>query len=150
MNYVSHHGVIQGSTTTPLRVVTNSSLNNGGRSLNDCLPTGPNSLNPMLEIMLRFRCHECGMIFDLTKAYNSLHTGLVERHLRRFVYRFDPADEWQDFAFDCVVFGDNPAANLLEIGQNMTADAVEYIDPVAARKLKVDSYVDDNLSGGTV
>ena len=90
-----------------------------------------------------------GMIFGLTKAYNSLHTGLVERHLRRFVYRFDPADNWEDFAFDCVAFRDNPAANLLETGRDMTADAGEYIDPVAARKLKEDSYVDDNLSGGS-
>ena len=148
VNYISHHGVVQDSMTTPLRVVTNSSLNNGGRSLNDCLPTGPNSLNPMLDIMLRFRCHECGMISDLTKAYNCLHTGPVERHLRRFVYRFDPTDVWQDYAFDVVAFGDNPAANLLEIGRNMTADAGEYIDPEAARKLKEDSYVDDNLTGG--
>ena len=29
VNYISHHGVVQASTTTPLRVVTNSSLNNG-------------------------------------------------------------------------------------------------------------------------
>ena len=35
-------------------------------------------LGPMLDIMIRFRCHEVGMMFDLTKAYNSLHTGTVE------------------------------------------------------------------------
>ena len=149
VNYISHHGVEQDSATTPLRVVTNSSLNNGGRSLNDCLPTGPNSLNPMLDITLRFRCHEAGLVFDLTKAYNSLHTGPVERHLRRFVYRFDPAGEWEDFAFDVVAFGDNPAANLLETGRDMVADAGKHIDPVASNKLKKDSYVDDNIGGGT-
>ena len=129
MNYISHHGVVQDSTTTPLRVVTNSSLNNGGRSLNDCLPTGPNSLNPMLDIMVRFRCHQVGLIFDLTKAYNSLHTGLVERNLRRFVSRFDPTVAW-DYAFDCVAFGDNPAANLLEIGRDMTADQLYFLHHV--------------------
>ena len=69
-------------------------------------------MNPMLDIMLRFRCHEA----DLTKAYNALHTGPIERHLRRFVYRFDPTSNWEDFAFDRVVFGDNPAANLSVIG----------------------------------
>ena len=149
INYISHHGVVQDSTTTPLRIVTNSSLNNGGKSLNSCLPTGPNSLNPMMDIMLRFRCHEVAMMFDLSKAYNSLNTGLIERHLRRFVYRFDPTDDWSDYSFDCVAFGDNHSANLLEIGRNMVADAGEFIDPVAARKLKDDSYVNDNLSGGS-
>ena len=46
-NYISHHGVEQDSVTTPLRIVTNSSLKNGGRSLNDCLISGPNSINSM-------------------------------------------------------------------------------------------------------
>ena len=150
INYISHHGVMRpDSTTTPLRIVTNSSLKNGIRSLNECLIRGPNSLNSMMDIALRFRCHECGMVFDLTKAYNSLKTGPVERNLRRFVWRFSPDDEWEDWAFDCVAFGDLPAANLLEIGRDLTADEGEEIDPVAARKIKVDSYVDDNVSGGS-
>ena len=92
VNYISHHGVIQDSVTTPLRIVTNSSLKNGTFSLNECLARGPNSLNSMLEISLRFRCHEEGMVFDLTKAYNALKTGPVEKNLRRFVWRFSPED----------------------------------------------------------
>ena len=122
INYISHHGVEQDSVTTPLRIVTNSSLKNGGKSLNDCLISGPNSLNSMFDIMLRFRCHESGLVFDLTKAYNSLKTGPIERHVRRFIWRFSPDDPWADFAFDCVAFGDCPAANFLEIGRNMTAE----------------------------
>jgi hypothetical protein len=149
LNYISHHGVEKPSPTTPLRIVTNSSLNNGGNSLNGCLIGGPNSLNPMLDIALRFRCHECGMVFDLTKAYNSLHTGPVERHLRRFIWRFSPDEVWQDFAFDSVAFGDLPAANFLEIGRDMTADAGCDIDKEASVKIKRDSYVDDNISGGS-
>ena len=149
VNYISHHRVIQDSVTTPLRIVTNSSLKNGKYSLNECLARGPNSLNSMLDIALRFRCHEEGMVFDLTKAYNALKTGPVEKNLRRFVWRFSPEDEWQDFAFDCVAFGDIPAANLLEIGRNLTADEGWEIDPIAARKIKDDSYVDDNVGGGT-
>ena len=148
-NYISHHGVITDSVTTPLRIVTNSSLKNGKWSLNECLVRGPNSLNPMLNIALRFRCHEVGMVFDLTKAYNSLITGPVERHLRRFIWRFSPNETWREFAFDRVAFGDLPSANLLEIGRNLTADVGRDIDPTAARKIKFDSYVDDNVSGGS-
>ena len=70
---------------------------------------GPKSLNSMLDITIRFRCHECGMVSDLTKAYNALKTGPVEKHLRRFVWRFKPEDDWGDFGFDCVAFGDLPA-----------------------------------------
>ena len=148
INYISHHGVEQPSVTTPLRIVTNSSLKNGGKSLNDCLIKGPNSLNSMFDIMLRFRCHESGLVFDLSKAYNSLKTGDTEKHLRRFIWRFDPDGPWKDFAFDSVHFGDCPAANFLEIGRDMTADAGRDIDEVAAEKIKNSSYVDDGVLGG--
>ena len=56
--YVTHHCVLKDSVTTPLRVVTNSSFDNNGNSLNSCLPKGPNSLNDMYAITLRFRCYE--------------------------------------------------------------------------------------------
>ena len=148
VNYISHHGVEQDSVSTPLRIVTNSSLKNGGKSLNDCLITGPKSLNSMFDIMLRFRCHESGLVFDLSKAYNCLKTGPVERHLRRFIWRFSPDDQWQDFAFDCVHFGDCPAANCLEVGRDMTAEAGRYLDSIAADKIINDSYVDDGVTGG--
>ena len=85
------------------------------------------------------------MVFDLTKAYNALKTGPVERNLRRLVWRWSPNDAREDFAFDVVAFGDVPAANLLEIGRNLTADEGWEIDPVAARKIKGDSYVDDSV-----
>ena len=149
MNYISHHGVERDSATTPLRIVTNSSLNNHGNSPNGCLIRGPNSLNPMVDIALRFRCYECGLTFDLTKAYNSLKTGLTEKHLRRFVWRFDQNENWQDFAFDVVHFGDLPAANLLELARDITADAGFNIDKEAAEKIKRDSYVDDCVTGGS-
>ena len=149
VNYISHHGVEKPSVTTPLRIVTNSSLKNGSTSLNGCMIAGPNFLNSMMDIGLRFRCHETGMVFDLTKAYNSLLTGPIEKNLRRFVWRRSPDEEWEDWAFDCVAFGDLPAANFLEIGRNLTADFGKDIDPIASKKIKKDSYVDDNVSGGS-
>ena len=148
-NYISHHGVEQDSLSTPLRIVTNSSLKNGGKSLNDCLITGPKSLNSMFDIMLRFRCRESGLVFDLSKAYNCLKTGPVERHVRRFIWRFEQSEPWQDFAFDCVAFGDCPAANCLEVARDLTAEAGRQIDPIAADKIIKDSYVDDGVTGGT-
>ena len=60
----------------------------------------------------------------------------MERNLRIFVWRFNPEDDLEDYAFDVVAFGDVPAANRLEIGRNMTADAGWHIDPVAAQKTK--------------
>ena len=147
--YVSHHPVLKDSVTTPVRVVSNSSFNNAGNSLNKCIASGPNSLNPMIDVMLRFRCWPIAVQFDLAKAYNTLRTGLVERHMRRFVWRFDPSTPWEDYALDRVHFGDACAATQLEVAKNMIAQHGSYIDPVASQRIQDDVYVDDGLTGGT-
>ena len=146
--YITHHGVLKDSVTTPLRVVTNSSFNNCGNSLNSCLPKGPNSLNDMLAITLRFRCHEQAFMFDLSKAYNTMRTGVVEKHLRRFVWRFSEDEEWQDYGIDRVHFGDLSAACQLEVSKKMVAELGREIDHEAADKIINDMYVDDGATGG--
>ena len=103
----------------------------------------------MFAVTIRFRCYESGLVFDLSKAYHSMLTGLVEKHVRRLVWHFSPDDPWQEFGFDTVAFGDKPAATLLEICKDVTVDAGENIDLVAAKKLKEDSYVDDFVTGGS-
>ena len=146
--YITHHAVLKDSVTTPVRVVSNSSFNNRGNSLNSCLATGPNSLNPMMDVMLRYRCRLVGIQFDLAKAYNTLRTGPVERHLRRFLWRFDPSEPWQDYALDRLHFGDASAATQLEVGKDLVAEMGKEIDAEAAQRIHDDLYVDDGLTGG--
>ena len=103
----------------------------------------------MVDILVRFRSYEIGLLFDLTKAYNSMHTGVIEKHLRRLVWRFSPSDQWKDYGFVVVAFGDRPAAEFLELARGLTADAGKHLDSEASRKLKNDSYVDDGVTGGS-
>ena len=77
-----------------------------------------------MDVMLRFRCYQIALQMDLAKAYNTLRTGLVERHLRRFVWRFNPTEPWQDYALDRVHFGDAPASTQLEVGKNILSLAL--------------------------
>ena len=137
--YVSHHPVLKYSVSTPVRMVTNSIFPNGGSSLNQCLAAGPNSLNSMLAVLLRFRSWEVVFHYDLSKAYNSMKTGLTERHLRRFVWKFADESDWTDFAFDVVHFGDRSAACQLEVAKDLIADTYEYIDPEAAQRIGDDT-----------
>ena len=147
--YISHHAVLKESKSTPVRVVTNSSFNNSGNSLNSCIASGPNSLIPMLDVMLRFRTYEIAVQFDLAKAYNTLRTGPIEKHLRRFLWRFDPSHSWQEYALDRVHFGDACAATMLEVAKNMVAEKGRTIDPEASKRIEYDMYVDDGLTGGS-
>ena len=51
-----HHAVFKKSATTPLCIVFNApSRPNEGKSLNDCLMTGPSLTAKLHEILIQFR-----------------------------------------------------------------------------------------------
>ena len=152
INFIGHHGVEnEGSATTPLRLVANLSLKNcfTGPSVNDIWAKGPNSLNNLLEVLIRWRCYEEAVVWDLTKAYHSIRTTDKEKYLRLVVWRFDENGNWKVWAFVVVAFGDIPASVLLELVKDKAAELGKEIDGVAAARISNDSYVDDNLTGGT-
>ena len=103
------------SATTPVRLVSNSSFANGSTTLNDLLVKGPNTLNCLFTNLVRFRGYEIALVGDISKAYNSIKTGEVERHVRRYWFRFTQNEPWQVYGANCVMFGDRPAASLMTI-----------------------------------
>ena len=75
---------------------------------------GPNALASLLEVVLGFRMCEVALVYDLTKAYQSISTGEVERNVRRIVWRFgDVTENWKIFGFNVVTFGDQVAGLIL-------------------------------------
>ena len=89
-------------------------------------------------------------MFDLSKAYNTMRTGLVEKHLRRFVWRFGENEDWEIYAIDRVHFGDKPAACQLEVSKNKVAELGRDIDEEAVKKIIEDTYVDDGVTGDRI
>ena len=124
IHYLPIQGVFKPtSVTTPLRLVTNSSLVDPetGLSLNSILAKGPMYLNDMWEILVRFRSYEAGLIGDISKAYFQIQTGPVESYCRRVLWRFgEVGTPGRIFAFKVVSMGDTPAANFMEITKRKT------------------------------
>ena len=115
VNWNTHHDVLKDSATTPVRLVSNSSFANGSTTLNDLLVKGPNTLNCLFTNLVRFRGYEIALVGDISKAYNSIKTGEVERHVRRYWFRFTQNEPWKVYGANCVMFGDRPAASLMTI-----------------------------------
>ena len=136
------------SLSTPVRIVSNSSLKFKGVSFNDILMKGPNVLGELFCTQLNFRTHLVAAIADIKKMYHSVSTTVLERHLRRVKWRGVNLDiEPKIYGTEVVQFGDKPAAAITATAIKQTAELYEYIDPVAAEKLKNDSYVDDIATG---
>lgn len=81
------------SVTTPVRLVWNSSQEFRGVSMNSILLKGPDVLNPIRAVLLRFQEGEHAAIGDITKMYNSVWLGEQEVHVHRFLWRDSPEDE---------------------------------------------------------
>ena len=129
INYITHHEVYKPSSlSTPVCLISNSSFKNGSTNLNEITVKGPNTLADIYNNLFKFRSYQVALVFNITKAYNSIKTGLVEGHLQRFWFREDlGTDEWKIYRFNCVQFGDRPAAALMTISMEKTAETFEEV-----------------------
>ena len=152
VRYVDHHEVFKVGSTTPLRIVINSSFcDKGEPSLNDILMKGPNVLTNLFEILVRWRIYPIAFTGDISKMYHNVRTGELEGHLRRFLWRDCQQDRDPDiFCFDTVTFGDRPAGCIAVSALRATADMFSCEYEQAAEVIKNDTYMDDVASGDFV
>ena len=154
VSYVSHFPVYKPhSKSTSVRVVTNTSLKNRncGLSPNQCMGTPPNTLSSLLKVLLRWRSYAKALCLYMTKAYQSIKTGEVERNVRWIVWRWgDSQMEWKTFAWDVMTFSDQLALLILELTKKWIAVLGREMDPQAAVLLELSTYVDDTLGGGSL
>jgi hypothetical protein len=151
LNYISHHPVVKADSTTKLRIVSNSSLdnNNSGHNYNDLQAKGPNSLISLIDALIRWRSYQHCVVWDLVKAYNTVKTFVEELHMRRLVWRWGAASgPWTTFGIDVMHYGDRCAMAGLENARKLVADAGRHIDPAAADMI-ANGYVDDCVGGGS-
>ena len=100
--FLVHFPVLKpGSESTPLRIVANSALRNcfSGLSLNQCMEAGPNALTDLTQVLLKWCSFKEVLLYNLSKAYQSLITGEQEMHMRKFYWRESNNIPWKVFAF---------------------------------------------------
>ncbi|XP_073797048.1 uncharacterized protein [Danio rerio] len=135
------------STTTPVRLVWNSSQKFKGLSMNDLLLKGPDVLNPIRAVLLRFRKGVFAALGDIKKMYNSVWLEEREVHLHRFLWRDTQDEEISEYAITRVNIGDRPAGCIAQLAMRETARLAKFAHlKEECRVLEEDSYVDDILT----
>lgn len=147
VQYISHHEVINPkSTSTPVRIVFNSSAKFNGFSLNDHWVKGPDLMSNMLGIILRFREGRIAMAGDIKKMYHSIHISTLDQHTHRFLWRDMEVDREPDvYIMKRVSFGDKPAGAIATLALRKTAEEYKSTHPRAAEVILTNTYVDDLL-----
>ena len=125
-HYLPHHAVIrQDKQTTRLRIVYDASARTSGPCLNDCLHTGPNFGQSILDILLRFRIHKVALIGDVEKAFLMVSVDL------RFLWIGDmnePHSVITELRFTRVVFGVSSSPFLLNATLDHHIRKFELVD----------------------
>ena len=145
MHYISHHAVIRPEKkSTPVRIVFNSSATYQGSRLNDYWKKGPDLLNSLFGVVLRFREREVAVSGDISKMYHHVRIPLEDQHVHRYLWRDLETERDPDtYVKTVLTFGDKPAPAMAQIALQKTAEENQELYPEAAKAIKVNSYMDD-------
>lgn len=145
IHYLSHHEVIkEESKSTPCRIVFNASAKYKGQTLNEFWAKGPDLLNNLLGVLLRFREQQFAMVGDIRKMYHAikLKPGL-DQHTHRFLWRNAHEATTSTYMLTSVSFGDRPSGTIAALALRKTAEMGKEKFPKAADVVLNSTYVDD-------
>ena len=110
-----HHAVFKKSATTPLHIVFNaSSRPNEGKSLNDCLMTGPSLTAKLHKILIQFRQGTYAVTADISKAFHRIIVDEEDKKFLKFLWINLNSQEILTFQFKVVLFGATCSPYLLQ------------------------------------
>jgi hypothetical protein len=146
VHYVPHRAVFKPeSLTTPVRPVFDASCKVGrAPSLNDCLEKGPNLLELIPSILLRFRMGKIGVISDIRKAFLMIEINEDDRDAVRFLWWEDPEKKKVAvYRHNRVVFGMNCSPFLLGAVLNHHLNGADPQHVEVVHKMRNSLYVDN-------
>jgi len=148
-HYLPHRAVLKPeSSTTPIRPVFDASCKTlRTPSLNDCLEKGPNLLELIPAVLLRFREKRIGLVADIRKAFQMVSVNVDDRDFLRFLW-------WEDvgtsnlriFRHKRVVFGVNSSPFLLAAVIEYHLSLVDEERRAVAEQLLKSLYVDNSVT----
>ncbi|XP_066931129.1 uncharacterized protein [Clytia hemisphaerica] len=142
----------ESSVSTPCRVVFDASMpTDTGFSLNDILAKGRNSMNRLVDIFVRWRCHSVVFHTDVQKMYNSIKLDQCHWGLQRYLWQdsLDPSQPPEEKVIKTLIYGIKSSGNQAERGLRETARILKDRYPTVHKIVSEDVYVDDCLSGSS-
>ncbi|XP_064635217.1 uncharacterized protein LOC135492598 [Lineus longissimus] len=145
VHYISHHAVLRPEKkSTPCRLVFNSVASFQGHVLNKYLRKGPDLLNNLPGVLLKFRENPVALIGDISKMYHQVLVDPVrDAHTHRFLWRNFENRPPDIYVKQVLTFGDISSPALANTALDMTAEAHEERYPEAVATIKDCRYIDD-------
>ncbi|KAK3749993.1 hypothetical protein QZH41_000413 [Actinostola sp. cb2023] len=121
--YLPHFGVYHPKKPTQIRVVFDSSADYGGVSLNKELLAGPDMMNRLLGVLVRFRKDTTAVMCDIEQMFHSFHVNTTHRDYLRFLWFKDntPGNLIIEYRMNVHLFGNGPSPAVATFGLRKTA-----------------------------
>ena len=141
----------ENSTTTPCRLVFDASAPTpSGVSLNDIVAKGRNSLNKLVEVVIRWFSYPVALHTDVEMMYNSVLLDKEHWCLQRYIFQrdLDPNSLPEEKIIKTLIYGVKSSGNLAEAALRETARLSKDEYPRVFEVVHNEFYMDDCLSGG--
>ncbi|CAH1725392.1 unnamed protein product [Aphis gossypii] len=147
--FIPHHAVVKHEEKgLKIRVVFDASAKStSGKSLNDCLCTGPKLQTEISDVLLRSRFYKYVFVADIAKMYRQIRVRDEDCVYQHILWRRSPEDEVQEYQLRTVTYGVNSAPYLALrcLRQLDFEDGAKF--PQAKGLLINNTYVDDIIAG---
>ncbi|XP_069140928.1 uncharacterized protein [Argopecten irradians] len=147
--YLPLFGVYHPQKKDCIRGVFDSSAKVQGISLNSVLLSGPDLMNSLLGVLLRFRREAVAITADIQQMFYCFLVQKEQRSYLRFIWHQDNdlAKPLVDYHMNVHVFGNSPSPAVATYGLRKTADEAEHKYGSDVRQfVHRNFYVDDALS----
>lgn len=143
--YISHFGVYHPKKPGKIRVVFDCSAKTGGSCLNDYLLQGPDQLNNLMGILLRFRKEEVAVTCDVERMFHQFHVPAKHRDYLRFLW-YDEGGNPATYRMKVHLFGAKSSPGCATYGLRALCGSTSEPDKKVIDFVKHDFYVDDGLT----
>ncbi|XP_070546110.1 uncharacterized protein [Ptychodera flava] len=146
--YLPHFGVYH-PKKQQIRVVFDSSAKYNGVSLNDALLQGPDQMNSLLGILLRFRREQTAVMGDVEQMFHSFHVNKEHRDYLRFFWfkDNDPTKPVIQYRMNVHLFGNVSSPAIATFGlRKIAEDGVSTYGEDVKEFIDKNFYVDDGLT----
>ncbi|XP_054872902.1 uncharacterized protein LOC111584426 [Amphiprion ocellaris] len=146
--YIPHHGIYHPKKPEKLRVVFDCSAKHKGTSLNEHLLSGPDMINNLTGILVRFRQHPIALMCDIEKMFHQFKVQNKDRNYLHFLWwnNGDLSTQPQEYRMTVHLFGAVSSPGCANYGLKHLAQENRLAYPLGAHFIARDFYVDDGVT----
>ena len=145
VHFVTHHAIMRlQKKSMPIRIVFNSSASFKGHTVNDYWFKGPDLLNNLFVVVLRFRENAVAVCSDIMKMYHIVAIPPVNQRIHKFLWwSYETKREPNLNVKMATTFGDHPTPMMAITAMRQTAKLNQDVKPEAAEAIINNAYVDN-------